>query len=102
MVRDLGPKGNNDGLDGGYWTHTCPIFLAMMVAEQVGVSMMKECFEIRASKSTPQYGFRKGLKLFGNEGYQAAKKNSRSTYSEEDLLVCYLGRRLRGISENKH
>ena len=26
-----------------------------------------------ASKSTPQYGFRKGLKLFGDEGYQAAK-----------------------------
>ena len=35
--------------------------------------MMKEYFEIEASKSTSQYGFRKGLKLFGDEGYQAAK-----------------------------
>ena len=36
--------------------------------------MMKEYFEIEASKSTPQYGFRKGLKLFGDERYQAAKE----------------------------
>ena len=35
--------------------------------------MMKEYFEIEASKSTPQYGFRKGLKFFSDEGYQAAK-----------------------------
>ena len=35
--------------------------------------MMKEYFEIEASKSTPQYGFRKGLKLFGDKEYQAAK-----------------------------
>ena len=35
--------------------------------------MMKEYFEIEASKATPQYEFRKGLKLFGDEGYQAAK-----------------------------
>ena len=45
----------------------------MVVAEQVGVRMMKEYFEIEVSKSTPQYGFRKGLKLFGDKGYQAAK-----------------------------
>ena len=35
--------------------------------------MTKEFFEIEASKSTPQYGFRKGLKLFRNGGYQPAK-----------------------------
>ena len=45
----------------------------MVVAEQTGVRMMKEYFEIEASKSTPQYGFRKGLKLFGDKGYQATK-----------------------------
>ena len=39
--------------------------------------MMKDYFEIEASKSTPQYGFRKGLKLFGDEGYQAAKNKLR-------------------------
>ena len=46
---------------------------AMVVAEQVGVRMMKEYFEIEASKATPKYGFRMGMKLFGDEGYQAAK-----------------------------
>ena len=34
---------------------------------------MNEYFEIEASKSRPQYGFRKELKLYGDEGYQAAK-----------------------------
>ena len=45
----------------------------MVVAEQARVQMMKEHFRIEAFKSTPQYGFRKGLKLFRDEGYQAAK-----------------------------
>ena len=45
----------------------------MVVVEQAVVRMMKEYFEIEESKATPQYGFRKGLKLFGDEGYQAAK-----------------------------
>ena len=46
---------------------------SMIVAEHVGVRMMKEYFEIETSKATPQYGFRKGLKQFGDEGYQATK-----------------------------
>ena len=53
--------------------HICPTLSAMVVAEQAGIQMMKEYFEIEASKSTPHYRFRKGLKLFGDEGYQAAK-----------------------------
>ena len=44
-----------------------------MVTEEVGVRMMKEYFETEASKATPQYGFRKGLKLFGDKDYQATK-----------------------------
>ena len=46
---------------------------AMVVAEQVGVRMMKEYFEIKVSKATPQYGFWKGLTLFGDKSYQAVK-----------------------------
>ena len=42
---------------------------AMMVAEQVGVRIMKEYFGIKASKATPQYRFGKGLKLFSDKGY---------------------------------
>ena len=45
----------------------------MWVAKQAGIQMTKEFFEIESFKLTPQYRFRKGLKLFGNEGYQAAK-----------------------------
>ena len=35
---------------------------------------MQTYFKIKASLSTPQYGFRRGLELFGDEGYQAALK----------------------------
>ena len=70
------PSANNDsGFDGPHWSasHICPMLSAMVVVEQTGVRMMKEYVEIEASKSTPQYELRKGLKLFGDEGYQAAK-----------------------------
>ena len=61
-------------LDGSEWKSTYGhMVLAMMVTEQVGVRMTKEHFKIEASEATPQYGFRKGLKFFGNKGYQAAK-----------------------------
>ena len=73
----------------------------MVIAEKVRVRVMKEYFKIEASKATPQYGFRKGPKLFGDKGCQAAKMNSRSTYSEEDVLICYHRRTLLGISERK-
>ena len=55
----------------------------MVVAEQVGIRMMKDSFEIEASKATPQSGIRKELKLFGDKGYQAAKN---------ELKVNLLGR----------
>ena len=70
------PSANNGtGLDGPHWmgSYICFTLSAMVVAEQVGVRMIKEYFEIEASRSTPQYGFRKRLKLFSDEGYQAAK-----------------------------
>ena len=59
---------------------------AMMVAEQAGVRMMKEYFEIEASKATPQYGFRKGLTLFGDEGYQAAKNELKVNLLERGCI----------------
>ena len=50
-------------------SHICPTLSAMVVAEQARVRMIKESFEIEASKLMPQYGFRKGLNLFGDKGY---------------------------------
>ena len=58
-----------------------PTLSAMVVVEQSEIRMMKDYFKIEASKSKPQYGFKKGLKLFGDEGYQATKNEL-----EEDLL----------------
>ena len=69
MLREL-----DSDLDGDMWQSTgAHMASAMMVAEQVGVRMMKEYFEIEASKATPQCGFRKGLTLFGDKRYEAAK-----------------------------
>ena len=48
---------------------------AMMVAEQAGIRMMKVYFEIEASKATPQYGFRKGLTLFGDKDIKPPRMN---------------------------
>ena len=77
MHQSLPSANGRDELDGPRWkllnSHICPILGAMVVAEQAGVRMMKEYVEIEASKSTPQYRFRKGLKIFGDEGYQAVK-----------------------------
>ena len=69
MHQSLPSANSRNELDGPHWnqlnSHICPILGAMVVTEQAEVQMMKEYFEIEASKSTPQYGFRKGLKLFG-------------------------------------
>ena len=69
MLREL-----DSDLDGSVWQSTGAYMVsAMIVAEQVGVRMMKEYFKIKASKATPQYGVRKGMLLFRDKGYQAAK-----------------------------
>ena len=76
MVPALPSANNRTGLNRPYWQiglHICPTLSAMVVAEQAGIRMMKEYFKIEASKSTLQYGFGKVLRLFGDEGYQAAK-----------------------------
>ena len=54
-------------------SHICPMLSEKLVAEQAGIRMMKKYFEIEAFKSTSQFVFKKGLKLFGDEGYQATK-----------------------------
>ena len=79
MLREL-----DSDLNGSVWQSTgAHMVSAMVVAEQVGVRMMKGYFEIEASKATPQYGFRKGLIIFSDKQYQAAKN---------ELKVNLLGR----------
>ena len=77
MVSGLPNANNKEGLNRLCWmqmgSYICPMVSVLGVVEQAGIQMMKKYFEIEVSKSTPQYGFRKGLKLFGDEGYQAAK-----------------------------
>ena len=57
--------------------HTDGTSFAMMVAEQAGIKMMQEYFELEASKSTPMYGLRKGLQIFGDSGYESTVKELR-------------------------
>ena len=83
-------------------SHICPVVGAIVVAEQAGVQMTKEYFEIEASKSTPQYGFRKGLKLFGDEGYQAAKDELKTNLLGRGCINMLPRRTLLGIFENEH
>ena len=76
MLRNLGSKGSkgsNKRLYGTSWGGAYPMIGSMVIAKDVGDRMMKEYFEVEASKETPQYRFQKGLNLYGNEGYQAAK-----------------------------
>ena len=79
MLREL-----DSDLVGNMWQSTGAHMVSdMMVAEQVGVRMMKEYFVTEASKATTQYGFRKGLTLFSDKIYQASKN---------ELKVNLLGR----------
>ena len=53
--------------------------------QQDGANMMQTYFEIEVLLSTPQYGFCKELKLFGDEGYQAALKELDKKSSQQRL-----------------
>ena len=53
------------------------ILFAMLMAEQAGVKMIQEYFELGASKSTPMYRYQKGLAIFGDDEYQATVKELR-------------------------
>jgi hypothetical protein len=54
-------KKPDDGLDGKYWTGYC-----MLIINGYG--------NLGATLSTPQYGFKKGLTMFGEDGYDATVK----------------------------
>ena len=78
----------------GYWAVHCNSDIdydgssfAMLMEEQAGVKMTQEYFELEASKSTPMYGYQKGLKIFGDSGYQAMVKELRDNlrYAERIL-----------------
>ena len=45
---------------------------SILTVEATANKMLNDYFRMEASKATPQYGFRKGLKVFGDEGYDAA------------------------------
>ena len=73
VLHELQPRKRQKGLGVSNWIDTYPMIASMNVAEEVDIRMIKEYFEIDASKTTSQYRFRKGLKLFGDRGYQATK-----------------------------
>ena len=74
-------QGSNKGLNGALLGDVYPMIMSMIMVQDLGVRMMKEYFEIKTSKATLQYRFRKRLNLSSNEGYQATKDDL-----QKDLL----------------
>ena len=50
-----------------------------MEAEKKVHNMMNEYYTMTASAATPQFGFAKGLKLFGKEGIETTYKELKKT-----------------------
>ena len=63
---------------------------SIIIAEDVGVRIMKEYFETKASKVIPQFGFWKGLNLFGNKGYQTAKDELEKNILRRGCMYWYM------------
>mgnify|MGYP003333922282 FL=1 len=60
-------------LDGNHWKDQVVGAMVNNDDDEINkVKAMQEYFTMEASKSTPQYGFRKGLEIFGEDGKQAA------------------------------
>ena len=65
-TNDQGPRSTD--IVGALFGATDTIF----AVEDTASKMLTDYFEMEASKATPQYGFRKGLNVFKQEGYEAA------------------------------
>jgi hypothetical protein len=63
----------DNGLDGKYWTGYC-------------LSVIKGYGNLEATLSTPQYGFKKGLTMFGESGYNATVKELDENLIGRDVI----------------
>jgi hypothetical protein len=66
-------KLSDNGLDGKYWTGYC-------------LSVIKGYGNLEATLSTPQYGFKKGLTMFGESGYDATVKELDENLIGRDVI----------------
>jgi hypothetical protein len=57
------PRKKKSGLDGSYWNPNGEAEYCLSVIKSYG--------NLEATLSTPQYGFKKGLTIFGGAGYDA-------------------------------
>jgi hypothetical protein len=71
------PRGLDSTLDGPHWDNCVHTQYCMSVISGYG--------NLEATLSTPQYGFQKGLKLFGEGGYKATIKEL-----DTNLIGCNL------------
>jgi hypothetical protein len=60
------PRGLDSTLDGPHWDNCVHTQYCMSVISGYG--------NLEATLSTPQYGFQKGLKVFGEDGFKATIK----------------------------
>lgn len=59
-------------LDGPYWGNEMVAVMLQIDSDVDPKDMMTNYFQMEASKSTPQYGFHKGLEIFNEDGWDAA------------------------------
>ena len=59
---------------------------AMMDAQKKVHNIMKDNYTMTASAATPQYGFAKGLELFGKEGIEATYKELKINLVDRDCV----------------
>jgi hypothetical protein len=60
------PRGLDSTLDGSHWNNVIHTHYCMSIISGYG--------NLEATLTTPQYGFQKGLKVFGEDGYKATIK----------------------------
>ena len=68
---------------GSYWNNFSG---AMMEAEKKVYNMMNDYCTMTVSAATPQYGFAKGISLFGKEGIEATYKELKNNLLDRDCV----------------
>ena len=88
-------------LNGPYWNEQISGAMMQTEGDVNPTEMMKDYFHMEASKSTPQYGFRKGLEVFNADGWNAAVSELKDNLIGRDCIKM-LGRSeaTRDILEN--
>lgn len=59
---------------------------SILTVEATANKMLNDYFQMEASTATPQYGFRKGPKIFGDKGYDTAMSELKDNLLGRDCV----------------